>query len=176
MKQFTRIALIAIVSLLSSRAALAQVSSLADDARPGLISAGAYVGMEFDVPDHALLVGGDARLKIGNANLEINPRFTYRPFSSGSMQQFDVNVLSNLRLVNQGRLRYYSGLGAAIHRLSLDAPAASATDIGLNLIAGARLPMRTGAAYEPFFQVQYTIMKEPGNSFTAVVGTSFSFR
>ncbi len=175
MQQFTRIALVVVASLMLSRAATAQTVGLADDSRVGFISAGAYVGLEFDVPDHALLLGGDGRIKFGSANIEINPRFTFRPFDDGSMQQFDVNFLTNYRLSNPGRFRPYSGLGIGFHRLVFDT-ADSQSDVGLNLISGVRLAMRPGAAYEPFLQAQYTIMNEPANSFTVVVGASFSFR
>jgi hypothetical protein len=175
MKQFTRIALLCIAVLVAGRAAEAQTVGLADDARAGLVSAGGYVGLEFDVPDHALLVGADARIKFGSANLEVNPRFTFRPFDDGSMQQIDVNFLTNYRLNNPGRFRPYSGLGVGIHSIHID-DADTASDVGINLISGVRLAMRPGAAYEPFLQAQYTIMNEPSNSFTLVFGASFSFR
>jgi opacity protein-like surface antigen len=176
MKIFTRIVLLmAAMAFVAARSAQAQTVGLADDSRTGLVSAGAYVGLEFDDPDHALLLGGDGRIRFGQSNLEINPRFTFRPFNDGSMQQIDVNFLTNYRLANPGRFRPYSGIGIGIHRLSYDA-GESSSDVGLNLVTGVRLAMRPGAAYEPFLGAQYTIMKEPGNSFTLVVGTSFSFR
>lgn len=175
MNRFIRIALVVAAACGLGRAADAQTVGLADDARAGIISAGAYVGLEFDNPDNAMVLGGDGRIKFGAANLEVNPRFTYRPFDGGSMQQIDVNFLTNYRLNNPGRFRPYSGLGVGIHRISVD-DSGSASDVGLNLISGVRLAMRPGAAYEPFLQAQYTIMKEPANSFTLVFGTSFSFR
>lgn len=175
MKQFYRVALLCVAVLGFGRVASAQTVGLADDARAGFLSAGGYVGLEFDVPDHALLVGADARIKFGSANLEVDPRFTFRPFDNGSMQQIDVNFLTNYRLNNPGRFRPYSGLGVGIHSIKLD-NAKSINDVGINLISGVRLAMRPGAAYEPFLQAQYTIMDEPSNSFTLVFGASFSFR
>lgn len=175
MRRPIRIALMLMAALVAGRTATAQTAGLADDAGAGLISAGAYVGLEFDNPDNALVLGGDGRIKFSTANLEVNPRYTYRPFDGGSMQQIDVNFITNHRLNNPGRFRPYTGIGVGVHRLSVD-DAGSATDIGLNLVSGVRLAMRPGAAYEPFLQAQYTIMKEPANSFTLVVGTSFSFR
>ena len=174
MKHVTRIALVMAVALIVGRSVEAQTVGLADDPRAGLISAGAFVGLEFDNPDHALMLGGDARLRFGQANLEINPRFNFRPFDDGSVQQMDVNVITNHHLMNPGRFRPYSGLGLAIHRVKF--AQTSASDVGLNLVSGVRLAMRSGAAYEPFLQAQYTILKEPSNSFTLVIGASFSFR
>ncbi len=174
MKHLTRIALLTAVTLMAGRSVHAQTVGLADDAHAGLISAGAFVGLELDNPDHALLLGGDGRIQFGQANLELNPRFNFRPFDDGSMQQIDVNVITNHRLLNPGRFRPYSGIGLAIHRVKF--AKTSASDVGLNLVSGVRLAMRSGAAYEPFLQAQYTILKEPSNSFTLVVGTSFSFR
>ncbi len=175
MKKFTRIALALMALLVAGRSAHAQTVGLADDSRAGVVSAGGYVGLEFDNPDHALLLGVDGRIRFGSTNLEINPRFTYRPFNDGSMQQIDVNFLTNYRLNNPGRFRPYSGLGLGVHRFSVT-NGSTASDVGINLISGVRLAMRPGAAYEPFLQAQYTIMKEPSNSFTLVFGTSFSFR
>lgn len=164
-----------VVSVVVSGPVFAQTVSLADDARPGLIGAGAFVGIELEIPDHVLLLGGDARVGIGTANLEINPRYTFRPFDDGSMQQLDVNMITHYKLANPGRFRPYSGIGLGIQRYLFDA-FDSETNVGLNLVSGVRLAMRPGAAYEPFFQAQYTIFNEAANSFTLVVGTSFSFR
>ena len=175
MHRLVRRALVVVAVLGAGRGAGAQTVGLADDARAGIISAGAFVGLEFDNPDNAMVLGGDGRIKFGASNLEVNPRFTYRPFDGGSMQQIDINFLTNYRLNNPGRFRPYSGLGVAVHRISVDG-SGSANDVGLNLVSGVRMAMRPGAAYEPFLQAQYTIMKEPANSFTLVVGTSFSFR
>lgn len=177
MKMFTRMALLIVALLVVARPARAQTVGLADNAHAGITSAGAFVGQEFDNPDHALLLGGDARIRFGQTNLEINPRFSFRPYDDGSMQQFDINALTNFRLANPGRFRPFSGLGLGIHRLNYKAPSkATTSDLGLNLVSGVRLAMRPGAAYEPFLQAQYTIMKKPGNSFTLVFGASFSFK
>lgn len=175
MRWFTRCAWLLVLSLLAVSEARAQSAALADDSRAGFLSAGAYVGLEFDNPDHPLLIGGDGRIKLGNANLEINPRYSYRPFDDGSMQQIDVNFITNYKLSNPGRFRPYSGLGMALNYYSFDR-ADRQSELGLNLISGVRFAMRPGAAYEPFLQAQYTIFKEPANSFTLVVGSSFSFR
>ena len=178
MKMFTRMALVMVALLVAVRPAHAQTVGLADNAHAGITSAGAFVGLEFDNPDHALLLGGDARIRFGQTNLEINPRFSFRPFDDGSVQQLDINALTNYRLANPGRFRPFSGLGLGIHHLSYKAPskATSTSNMGLNLVSGVRLAMRPGAAYEPFLQAQYTIMKKPGNSFTLVFGASFSFK
>jgi hypothetical protein len=175
MKMLTRAALLTIVTLFTAESLPAQTVGLADDPRAGVVSAGAFVGLEFDVPDHALLVGGDGRIRFGQVNLEISPRYGFRPFDNGSVQQFDVNFLTNYRLANPGRFRPYSGVGIGIHRVKID-DVGDDSEVGLNLVTGVRLAMRPGAAYEPFLGAQYTIMNEPGNSFTLVVGTSFSFR
>ncbi len=153
----------------------AQTAAMADDSRPGLTSVGAFVGLEFDNPDHPLLLGGDGRIRIADANLEINPRYAFRPFDDGSMHQIDVNVLTNYQLSNPGRFRPYSGLGLGFNHYAFDDGDGNSS-VGLNLISGVRLAMRPGAAYEPFLQAQYTIRKEPANSFTLVIGTSFGFR
>lgn len=175
MRPIARVVLVFLVSLTSAAAAHAQTAALADDSRAGLISAGAYVGLEFDNADHPLLLGGDARVRLGNMNLEINPRYSFRPFDDGSMQQFDVNFITNYRLSNPGRFRPYSGVGLGMNHYSFERFDGE-TNLGVNLISGVRLAMRAGAAYEPFLQAQYTIMKEPANSFTLVFGSSFSFR
>ena len=175
MKMFVRMVLLTVVSCVAVRSVHGQTVGLADDARAGVISAGAFVGLEFDNPSHALLLGGEGRIRFGQANLEVSPRYLYRPFDDGSMQQVDVNFLTNYRLSNPGRFRPYSGLGLGVHRVKFD-NGTSNSDVGLNLISGVRLAMRPGAAYEPFLNAQYTILKEPGNSFTLVVGASFSFR
>ncbi len=175
MKMFTRVVLLVLVVLVTARSVHAQTVGLADDSRAGVISAGAYVGREFDSTEDALLLGGDARIHLGQPNLEIDPRYVFRPFDNGSMQQFDINFLTNFRLANPGRLRPYSGLGLAIHQLRFE-NAETNSDVGLNLVSGVRFAMRSGAAYEPFVNAQYTIMKEPANSFTLVVGASFSLR
>jgi hypothetical protein len=175
MRMCARTVLLIVVSFVAVRSVHAQTVGLADDARAGVISAGAFVGLEFDNADHAMLVGGDGRIRFGQANLEVSPRYLYRPFADGSMQQVDINFLTNYRLSNPGRFRPYSGLGLGVHRVKFDS-GPSSSDVGLNLISGVRLAMRPGAAYEPFLNAQYTILKEPSNSFTLVVGASFSFR
>lgn len=174
MRIFARI-LLTVMSIVVSVPAFAQAVSFADDPRPGLIGAGAFVGIEFEIPDHILIVGGDGRIGVGTANIEINPRYAFRPFDDGSMQQLDVNMITHYKLANPGRFRPFSGIGIGIQRYLFD-DFDSETNVGLNLVSGARLAMRSGAAYEPFFQAQYTIFNEAGNSFTLVVGTSFSFR
>lgn len=175
MRSIVRVACVCLASLLPAVSAHAQTAALADDARKGLVSAGAYFGIEFENPDHQLLVGGDARVRLGTMNLEINPRYSFRPFDDGSMQQIDVNVVTNYLLSNPGRFRPYSGIGLGLNHYSFE-QFDGQTNVGLNLVTGVRLAMRAGAAYEPFLQAQYTIMKEPANSFTLVLGTSFSFR
>ncbi len=175
MKKLVCISLLIAVSFVFSRPASAQPVGLADDPRAGLVSAGAFVGLEFENPDHALLLGADGRISIGGGNVEIAPRYVFRPFEDGSMQQIDVNVITNYRLATPGRFRPYSGIGLGINRYLFDA-FDSETNVGFNLLSGARFAMRSGAAYEPFFQAQYTIFKEAVNSFTLVVGASFSLR
>lgn len=174
MKQFTRIALLCVAALGLGRVTHAQTAGLADAARPGFLSVGGFAGREFDTPD-GLTVGADGRIVLSKADLELNPRLTFRPIDGGSAQQIDVNVLSNYRLNNPGRFRPYSGLGVGIRTIRSDS-GGSNSDVGLNLISGVRLAMRPGAAYEPFLQAQYTIVKEPANSFTVVFGASFSFK
>ena len=173
MKMLVRIALTVVCSVIS-RPVFAQTVSLADDPRAGLISAGAFIGIEFENIDHALLLGGDGRIGLGTANLEINPRYTYRPFDDGSMQQLDVNFITHFKLLKPGRVRPFSGIGLGVNRYLFE-QLDSETNVGLNLVSGARIVMRSGA-YEPFFHAQYTIFNEAVNSFTLVVGTSFSFR
>lgn len=174
MRMCTRVVLLTVATLVAARSVQAQPVALADSDRAGMISAGAFVGFEFDKPDH-VLVGGDGRISFGEINIELSPRYVFRPFANGSVQQIDVNFLTNHRLSNPGRFRPYSGAGVAMHTLRTTG-APSVTDLGINLISGVRLAMREGAAYEPFLAAQYTVMKTPANSFSVVVGTSFSFR
>ena len=174
MKRLMPVSMWAALTFAAAGSAGAQTVGLADDAPAGLISVGAFAGREFDHPDHSLLLGGDGRLHFGEANFEINPRFSFRPFDDGSTQQLDLNILTNHRLSNPGRFRPYSGVGIGVQRVKIASAADSA--VGLNLISGVRLAMRPGAAYEPFLQAQYTILKKPSNSFTLVIGSSFSFR
>jgi len=174
MKMLVRIALTVVCSVVSFPV-FAQTVAFSDDARAGLISAGAFVGIEFENVDHALLLGGDGRIGFGTVNLELNPRYTFRPDDDGSMQQLDVNLITHHKLLKPGRVRPFSGVGLGINRRLFDL-ADSETNVGLNLVSGARIVMRSGAAYEPFFHAQYTIFNEAVNSFTLVVGTSFSFR
>jgi hypothetical protein len=174
MKMLVRIAL-TVVCIVISRPVFAQPVSLADDPRAGLIAAGAFIGLEFENVDNALLLGADGRIGLGKANLEINPRYTYRPFDDGSMQQLDVNFITHFKLLKPGRVRPFSGFGLGINR-HLFEQFDSETNVGLNLVSGARILVRSGGTYEPFVQAQYTIFNEALNSFTLVVGTSFSFR
>jgi hypothetical protein len=175
MKMLTRIALLFLVTLCIGRPAFAQSVALADDPRPGLIGVGAYIGREFDAPDHSLLLGADVRLRLSRASVEIDPRFTFRPIEDGSVKQIDINFLHNFQLANPGRFRPFFGAGLGINTVSVD-DVDSNTDLGVNLISGARFAMRPGAAYEPFVQMQYTIMNDRLNAFTVVAGATFSFR
>lgn len=169
----TRIALVAFALLAAAQSARAQTVSLAEEAKPGFISVGGLVGPEFDVSDNWLLVGGDARIAVAKPAIELNPRFSFRPFDNGSMKQFDVDVLRNYDLARQGRLRPFIGAGVGISQISLD-NAGSDTKVGLNLVSGARLAMRSGALYEPFLHAQYTVLHDRPDSFTIVVGAAFS--
>lgn len=159
--------------LLIAQSARAQYVSQAEEAKPGFISAGGFVGPEFDLSDNWLVVGADARVGLTKPAIELNPRFSFRSLEDGSATQIDVNVLKNFELARQGRLHPFIGVGAALARVSFD-DAGSETDIGLNLVSGARLAMRSGALYEPFIQAQYTTIKDRPDAFTIVVGASFS--
>src|SRR5262245_64358453 len=99
-----RIALLTVASIVVCHPVFAQTVAFADNAKNGFVSAGACVGVLFDVPDNALVLGGDARVGIGGPNLEISPRYVYRPLDDGSVNEFDVNLLINHKLLDPGRL------------------------------------------------------------------------
>jgi hypothetical protein len=150
----------------------APLSVFAQDENAGFHSVGAFVGMEFDNEDDWLVLGLDSRITLGVSNLEINPRYVYQAFDGGSDVQFDVNLLHNYVLANQGRLHPYVGVGAAIWHRNID-DADGTTKMGLNLISGTRLAMTPGARYEPFINAQYTALPNHPDSFTLLVGVSF---
>lgn len=175
MKMFTRIITIAAV-LLTPLVAHAQETAFSDDARAGLISAGAFAGGELDTPDDWLLFGGDARVNLGNMKMELNPRVSYHPIEGGSIVQIDVNLLKNFELARPGKLRPFVGIGGAWRRFSIDDVDINDSKVGLNLVSGARLAMKPGSGYEPFFQAQYTVINDELNPFSIVVGVSFHLR
>jgi hypothetical protein len=136
---------------------------------------GAFIGGELDNSEDWILLGAEGRIPLQSPPLEVNPRFTYHPFTGGSIIQLDVNFLHNYRLANPGRLRPYVGIGGAFHRLAFDG-ADSDSKVGLNLLSGARIALRPGSRLEPFFNAQYTIIQDELNSFTFVIGASYSLR
>jgi hypothetical protein len=175
MKMLTRLFVLAAFALLAPMTAHAQTVAQADNARPGLIAAGAFIGAQLDTPDDFLLFGGDGRLLISDWKVEISPRFSYQPIEDGSIMQIDLNVLKNYDLARPGKLRPYVGIGGALRKTSVD-PDFSDTAVGLNLISGVRLAMSAGSGYEPFMNAQYTVIQDEGNVFSIVVGVSFGFR
>jgi hypothetical protein len=174
MKMISRIITIAAV-LLMPLVAHAQ-TAFSDDPRAGLVSVGAFVGGELDTPDDWLLFGGDGRINLGSMKMELNPRVSYRHIEDGSVVQIDLNLLKNFELARPGKLRPFAGIGGALRRLSIDNANISDSKVGLNLISGARLAMKPGSGYEPFFQAQYTVINDELNPFSIVVGVSFSLR
>jgi hypothetical protein len=154
-------------------AGLAQ-TALADDDRAGLISAGAMVGAQLDMPDDWLLFGADARIQVDHA-LELEPRFTYEPLGDAHLVQLDLNLLKNFDLARPGRFRPFFGIGGALQSYSPD-QGDGETKVGLNLISGTRIAMTSTSGYEPFITGQYTIVRDQLNNFTIVVGASFRLR
>lgn len=151
-------------------------TAIADEDRPGITAAGAFVGAELDNADDWLTFGADLRVAMAKA-MELNPRFTYRPTEFGSVLQIDANFLKNIELAQPGRIRPFAGIGGALRRWSPDAPGAlSETKVGLNLVSGARIAMSAGSGYEPFFMTQYTVIQNQLNTFTVLVGASFRLR
>jgi hypothetical protein len=163
------------VVLLLSLLALSPLSAFAQDGGVKFYSVGAHFGGELDHDDSWIVIGLDSRILLGFKDLELNPRFTFRPFNGGSDSQIDINVLQNYVLANPGRFRPFVGAGLAIRHTALDAGDAGDTRGGLNLLSGTRLAMNNGAHYEPFVQGQYTIINDAPNPFTIVVGVSFTF-
>jgi hypothetical protein len=138
-------------------------------------SVGAHFGGELDNDDGSLVVGLDSRVILGFRDLELNPRFTFRPFNGGSASQIDVNILQNYVLANPGMFRPFVGAGGAIRHTAFDA-ADGSTKVGLNLLSGTRLALSNRSQYEPFVQGQYTIINDDRNDFTLVVGVSFNLK
>jgi hypothetical protein len=152
-----------------------------DEEKVGFHSVGAFVGAEFDNEKDWLVLGLDTRIPIAIKHLEINPKYTFRPFDGGSITQFDANILHNYILADPGRLHPYVGAGIAIRHIGFDEPATGpkidgTTKVGLNLISGTRLQMSPGARYEPFVNAQYTLIggdEFSANPFVLTVGVSF---
>jgi len=173
MRRLVRVCAIAAVVLAAPLAASAQ-TALADSDRAGLISAGAYVGMEMDQPDDWLIFGADARVQVAHS-LELEPRFMYRPLDDGHIIQFDANVLKNFDLARPGRFRPFFGIGGTIRSDSPETGEGQ-TDVGLNLISGTRIALSSSSGYEPFIIGQYSIVHDQTNAFSLVVGASFRLR
>src|SRR4051812_38992324 len=83
--------------------ALAPLSAFAQDEGAVFHSVGAYFGGELDHDDSWIVLGLDSRIVLGYKDLEVNPRFTFRPFNGGSDSQIDINILQNYVLANPGR-------------------------------------------------------------------------
>jgi hypothetical protein len=164
---------IAAAALAAPVAASAQ-TALADADRAGLISAGAFAGMELDQPDNWLIFGADARLQVAHG-VEVEPRFMYRPLDDGHVIQLDANVLKNFDLARPGRFRPFFGIGGALRSISPD-QGSGKTDVGLNLISGTRIALSSSSGYEPFVIGQYSIIHDQTNAFSLVVGASFRLR
>jgi len=167
MKVCTRLVVILALFVMFPLSAFAQ-------GRTELHSIGAHFGGELDSDDSWITVGLDARVILGFRDLELNPRFTFRPFNGGSASQIDFNILQNYVLANPGRFRPYVGAGGAVRHTGFDA-GGSMTKVGLNLLSGTRLAMGNNA-YEPFVQGQYTVVNDEPNPFTIVVGVSFNVK
>src|SRR5262249_43494325 len=75
------------------------------------LSIGGYVGAQLDNSEDWILFGGELRapLKIADTAVDLQPRFTYRPFSGGDLIQIDANLVKNLVLARPGTLRPYVG-------------------------------------------------------------------
>ena len=112
MRRLLRVCALAAVVFGAPIAATAQ-TALADDDRAGLISAGALVGAQLDMPDNWLVFGADARVQVAHA-LEFEPRFTYQPLGGGHNIQLDANVLKNFDLARPGRYRPFFGIGGTL--------------------------------------------------------------
>lgn len=139
------------------------------------ISVAPYAGTVLDTESDWFLFGGEARVKLEGRPWEVNPRVTFNPFDGGLMTQIDVNLLHGLELVPPTRFRPYVGLGVAFNHIGTDA-GFSDNSVGLNLVGGARLIMKPEAKFEPFANLQYTIIHGQGNPFTIVVGATFNLR
>jgi opacity protein-like surface antigen len=169
MRGSTRLVVILALFALFPLSAFAQ-----DEAR--FHSVGAHFGGELDDNDDSWIVLGlDARVILGFRDLEVNPRFTFRPFNGGSASQIDVNILQNYVLANPGRFRPFVGAGGAIRHTAFDASDGE-TNVGLNLLSGTRLVLSHDAQYEPFALGQYTIINDERNAFTIIIGVSFNLR
>ncbi|MGE0449958.1 MAG: hypothetical protein AB7Q29_10295 [Vicinamibacterales bacterium] len=173
MRRILRACVMTLIVAGAPLAASAQ-TAIADEVRPGVMSAGAFVGGELDNADNWLTFGADVRVQMARG-LELNPRFTFRPLDNGSIREIDANVLKNLELAQPGRIRPFAGIGGAVRTVSPEG-FPSETKVGLNLVSGARIAMSSGAGYEPFFQAQYTIVQNQLNTFAFVVGASFKLR
>lgn len=109
-----------------------------------------------------LFLGADARIETEALPVVINPSFDFYfmddiPTVGGSVGQslftIDVNALYEFGVDNEV-FTPYAGGGIGITRYSLDADvrnsSTSDTDIGLNIVGGARFPLGT---VEPFAQL-----------------------
>ena len=160
-----------LLSTLATAAAFAQTP-----ATSRTINVAPYVGAVLDTPDDWLLFGGEVRMPISlnGRPFDLNPRLTFNPFEGGSVLQLDVNLLHNYDLATKGRLRPYVGIGGAFSRFT--AGDVSDSNVGLNLISGARLTMKPESRFEPFVNAQYTIIHGEGNPFTIVIGATFQLK
>ncbi len=109
------------------------------------------VGYEIDLQE-ALSLGAEARVRLGDRSLVLNPVFDHYFVDEGiRLQQLQANLLYDFGVANQV-FTPYTGVGVALTRSAVG-DFEAANDWGLNLIGGAYLgdgPIR------PFVQTQLT--------------------
>lgn len=108
-----------------------------------------------------LFLGADARIESEDLPVIINPTFDFYlmdDYATGVSQTLftvDGNALYEFE-IEDASFAPYAGAGIAITRWSIDAdvPGAGDTDIGLNLVGGARFPLES---FEPFVQANFGV-------------------
>ena len=121
------------------------------------IEIGPRVGYEIDNLNE-LIIGADARIGTAALPVVINPAVDYYFVDGASMIQFTGNALYEFGIDNE-LFTPYAGAGVAVTRYSVDVDESvieidnSTTDVGLNVVGGARFGFGN---LRPFVQAQLT--------------------
>lgn len=129
---------------------------------------GPRVGYDVDVQE--LFVGGDLRTSLGTLPVDGQLAADFFLIDELTLIQIGANVLYDISGGPGEAFTPYAGAGLAIRYADAEGIDAS-TDLGLNLLAGARF--NTRSAITPFIQARMTV--EDGTSVAAMGGILFAF-
>jgi opacity protein-like surface antigen len=135
---------------------------------------GGFLGAAFDNDEDWLIFGAEARLRGGQMQFDVQPRFHFQSFTGGSIMQLDGNILFNLTS-SLSQIQPYMGFGAAFNRLSIDddTPGVDSddTNVGINLVSG--LIIGVNPKWRPYVNYEYTIINDSPNGATIAIGILF---